>query len=318
MLEKRLIKNLQRLKGWLKDQNIKAFRLYEKDIPEIPYIIDIYTPESKTLAVVYEKGNAEATQDKTESNYQEIEKSLKNIFENPEVIFKQRMQQRNKTEYQRSKFSENVYFITENDLKFEINPYSYIDTGIFLDHRPLRKTVRNILKNHPHSRLLNLFSYTCSFGVYGASVGAKTVNVDLSKNYLTWGRKNYTHNQISINDHDFIAKDIFEFLREALPNGENPQDPFDIIILDPPSFSNSKKMDYSFNVQDHHGKMIRNILPLMKPDGIIYFSGNLRNFKLDLEKDLEECLEIKDISKKTIPIDFRDQKIHFCFEMRKL
>ncbi len=311
MLDKRLAKNLKRLKGWIKDQNIQAFRLYDRDIPEFPFIIDIYGD----YGIVYEKSKVEVSEEKLNENKALIETSLKQVFPEINIIFKMRARQKSKTEYHYKtnyKDKDEYFLVKEHDLSFEIRPYPYIDVGLFLDHRPLRKIVSNLVKeNDTKLKLLNLFSYTCSFGVYGASAGAKTTNVDLSKTYLEWGRSNYKHNNLDINEHEFINSDVIEFLKNSKEEGLK----FDIIILDPPSFSNSKKTDYTFDIQKAHPEMLKLCLSLLEDSGVIFFSGNLRSFKLD--SNLEDAMIIRNISKKSIPIDYRDEKIHFCYEVRQ-
>lgn len=309
MLEKRLAKNYQRLKGWIKDQKIQAFRLYDRDIPELPFIIDIY----KDLAVVYERSKVDVDATRLQKNQIDIQQSLNKLFPEIKIEFKTREKQKNKTEYQKQDEDKSNFTIEEHGLKFEINPTSYIDVGLFLDHRPLRKQLMNeIKKNDERKSVLNLFSYTCSFGVYAASVGAKTTNIDLSKTYLEWGKRNYLLNDIELKHHRFIEIDIFEFLK-------NETHRYDYIILDPPSFSNSKKMEYAFDLQKLHVQLVNHCLDLLVIGGKLYFSGNLRNFKLDESlKGPSDGMMVSDISKKTIPLDYRDEKIHFCYEVKRL
>lgn len=299
MIKNRLSKNLRRLKGWINDQKIEAFRLYEKDIPEYPYLIDIYGD----FIILYEKGTKDTEESLRLDHQNEITTALNELFPQKEIVIKERESLTKKNEYSK-KSSENYKFtIKENSLNFNINPYDYIDVGLFLDHRPLRKKVLSL---NPKN-VLNLFCYTSSFSVYSASLGAKTTNVDLSQTYLNWSQMNFKSNDLDMAQHQFIKSDVISFLKSN-------QDKYDLIILDPPSFSNSKSMDYTFSVQNHHQEMVKFCMEFLLPKGTLFFSGNLRSFKFD--ESLENNYLVKNITEKTIPIDFRDKKIHFCYEIK--
>ena len=168
----------------------------------------------------------------------------------------------------------------------------------------LRKIIKKISKD---KKVLNLFSYTGSISVYAANGGGKVTTVDLSNTYIDWSKANFRLNEIKLNEHKFITSDVFKFLKET-------QDTFDVIIIDPPSFSNSKKIHSIFDVQRDHRGLIDLAFLRLNSSGVIFFSNNFRKFMLD--KDLLAKYNVKDITYQSIPEDFRDKKIHSCFELK--
>lgn len=300
----RLLKNKKKLKSFLKKENISCYRLYEKDIPEYPYLIDIY----ENRAIVFEKGKKlnDDEQSIKERHLEEVVQALSDIFnfKRDEIILKTREKKAGSTQYNKLSEKSEKEIINESGLKFYTNFYDYLDTGIFLDHRPLRKLIK---KEARGKKVLNLFSYTGSISVYAASGGGQVTTVDLSNTYISWAKENFLLNSISTKDHDFIVSDVFKFLKEY-------KSVFDIIVIDPPSFSNSKKTDSIFDVQRDHKGLIELAARLLNPDGTIYFSNNFRKFHLD--EDLKEKFEVKDISFNSIPQDFKDKKIHKCYKLK--
>ena len=184
---------------------------------------------------------------------------------------------------------------------------TYLDTGLFLDHRPTRQKVGEMAAG---KRFLNLFAYTGSFSVYAATGGAvSSETVDLSNTYLNWAQRNFTLNQINNTEHQLIRADVFQYLQEAVAN----QKRFDLIVMDPPSFSNSKKMLDVLDVQRDHVKLIDAAMNLLSIDGTLFFSNNLRGF--ELSSTIEQLYQILDVTKRSIPEDFRNHKIHQCWEI---
>lgn len=303
IIHNRLKKNLKKLQNWLKLENIEAFRLYEKDIPEFPYIVDIY----KNYAVIYEKGrNLSLNEDNLRQKHlgQVIDaiKSVCNIAEE-NIIFKKREIQKGKSQYEKNFESSDRIIIWERKAKFYINLYDYLDTGLFLDHRPLRKIIYKESKN---KEVLNLFSYTGSISIAAALGGGHVTTVDMSNTYINWAYDNFRLNDIQFSSHNFIAENVFDFLKKDTAQ-------YDIIVLDPPSFSNSKKMDGTFNVQRDHKGLVDLCMNKLTKSGKLYFSNNFRKFKLDPE--IFNNYRVKDITKISIPKDFRDEKIHVCYEI---
>ena len=196
----------------------------------------------------------------------------------------------------------------ENGLEFYVNFYDYLDTGIFLDHRPVRKFIG---ENASGKRMLNLFAYTCTASVYAAANGAaKTTSVDTSTTYLEWGKKNFQLNGIDPGKHSFVKQDCIDFLIKASGT-------YDLIFIDPPTFSNSKSRDDIFDVQRDHKSLLMLASSRLAEGGKIIFSTNFKRFKLD--ESLSERFEIEDITQKSIPFDFeRNSKIHKCFLFSRL
>lgn len=304
----RIKKNYKARKNLAKSSKTTAYRVYEKDIPEYPYIIDLFND----YAVVYEKGKKmleENTEDLELRNLHQahIILALQEILHisRDNIIFKRREKQKGKEQYNPLSEKNQFFTIQENDMKFLINVHDYLDPGLFLDHRPLRAILKKTSNN---KKVLNLFAYTGSLSIAAALGGGTTTTIDMSNTYLTWAEDNFRENDIDLHKHHFIQADITRYLDSPL------QESFDIIILDPPNFSNSKKMDGIFNVQENHPEMIHQLMKSLSPDGVLYFSNNFRKFKL--ASDISDQYRVKDISIQTIPKDFRDLKIHVCFEIR--
>lgn len=301
MIENRIRKNLKRLKSHGVSSENTAYRIYDLDIPEYPFMADYYANN----IVVHDRRNEKLDADK--NNLEEFFQALKNIFPESENIFLKRRKNQDRFE-KYSKFSnqKKQFTITENKINYIVNLSDYIDTGLFLDHRPLRRWIH---KEAQGKKVLNLFSYTCSISTSAAVGGASEVtSIDLSQKYLDWGKENFIANGISPNKHQFIAADIMDALEEI-------KNIYDLIICDPPTFSNSKKMQDYFDVQEDHVYLIKNCLKKLTKEGKLYFSCNKRDFKLNYEALDQEGLVIKDLTKMSIPADFNNQKIHQCFSI---
>lgn len=304
-IKNRLIKNQKKLNAWLKSEDIEAYRLYDKDIPEYPYIIDVY----KDHALIYEKGLKDEYVDEEirTKHIGETFEAIKEALKIPEsnIVLKKREKKKGKVQYEKEDDSKNFFIVKEGPALFKVNLYDYLDTGLFLDHRPLRKIIRKSCKG---KEVLNLFSYTGSISIAAAIGGGHVTTVDMSKTYINWAKDNFRLNHQMIDGHLFIAENTFDFLRVD-------EKKYDIIILDPPSFSNSKRMDGTFDVGRDHAGLIHLCMNRLNNDGVLYFSNNFRKFKID--EDIKKTYEVHDITEKTIPMDFRDQKIHVCFKITK-
>ena len=300
-IQNRIEKNYKHRAKWARKEGIDAFRIYEKDIPEFPFIVDVY----KDYAVIYEKRDDEIDAEKFE-HFNFIISAVKNVLNLAEekVIIKSRNKQKGNTQYERLDERGEFFPVKEYQAEFLVNLYDYLDTGLFLDHRPMRQ----VIFNEAHGkRFLNLFSYTGSVSVMAALGGAKHItSVDLSSTYQDWTKRNFEHNKISLKEHNFIVQSALEYLEKAVSK-------FDLIFLDPPTFSNSKKMEDDFEVEKDQVELVKNCLRLLSPEGILYFSNNKRKFKLD--PIILDLADIQDITNKTIPMDFRDHKIHHCFKI---
>ncbi len=305
MLANRLQKRLRHLRKWASRNDISCYRLYERDIPEYPLIVDWYDGEA--VVWLYER-SAEDDEAWHEDALEQIQAALEVT---PRQIFvKTRAVQRGlQQQYERFGKQSHVRLVQEHGLNFEVNLSDYLDTGLFLDHRPTRVMVREIAGG---KRVLNLFAYTGSFTIYAAAGGAKaTTTVDLSKNYGGWAVRNLKHNGIRESDqHRVIADDCFHFLATDTRS-------YDLIVCDPPTFSNSKRMARgSFSVDRDHPELIRACLGRLARRGTLIFSTNSRGFQMD-DAALPRGFGAQDITQQTIAEDFRNDKIHRCWRIEK-
>lgn len=309
----RLLKNLKKLAPVVKKHGLEAFRLYDRDIPEYPFIVDVY----KNSVVLYDRREDIDFSEKKANHLELIKKALNELLKPIEIIEKRRTPQRlnsqRSQQYQKLGRRNDHLKIKEPPAEFWVNLHDYIDTGLFLDHRLVRQKIYKELK--PGQRFLNLFSYTASVSVFAALAGAHTVSVDLSNTYSEWAEENFKLNQLSLKNNQVIVSDVFDWLRE------NSRDPryykmFDFIFIDPPTFSNSKKTDFTFEVEKDHFEILQLARMYLKDSGRIIFSNNKRSFKLDPR--VAELFKVKNISSDTLPFDFRDKKIRHVFELNSL
>jgi 23S rRNA (cytosine1962-C5)-methyltransferase/23S rRNA (guanine2445-N2)-methyltransferase / 23S rRNA (guanine2069-N7)-methyltransferase len=305
IIANRMAKNFKKIRKWLDKESIQAFRLYDRDIPEFPYIVDIYL----NYAVVFERGKKleEEELNLRAKHIGALFEAIKEVMDIPEerIVLKRREVKEGTEQYEKEDDENEKLTIKERKALFYVNLYDYLDTGLFLDHRPLRKLM---LENSTNKEVLNLFAYTGSISVAAALGGGHVTTVDMSNTYLNWAKDNFRLNHLMFKDHIFIKQNAFDFLR-------SDQKKYDTIICDPPSFSNSKSMDGTFSVGRDHSGLIQMCMNLLKDDGLLYFSTNLRKFRLD--EEVSTTFKVKDITFKTIPQDFRDEKVHTCFEIRK-
>lgn len=302
----RLLKNARHWGKWARRQQISCYRLYDRDIPEFPVIVDWY--EGRVHLQEVETGWVESDEDHAQW-LEEIRKACAEVLEIAlgQVSLKTRRRQRGEQQYEKTGDEGEDFIVHENGLAFYVNLDAYLDTGLFLDHRNTRMRVRGEAAG---KRCLNLFSYTGAFSVYAAAGGAReTVTVDMSNTYLDWAGRNFALNGMAPQQHQRVRDDVFVYLRDALERNER----FDLIVCDPPSFSNSKKMIGVLDVQRDHAWLIESCLALLNPGGVLYFSNNLRSFKLD---DFLKPLS-QDISAQSVPEDFRNKRIHQCFRFVK-
>lgn len=301
MLLNRLQKNYHHLKKWAKRNSITCYRVYDADLPEYAYAIDIY----KEYAVLQEY-QAPATVDhhKAEKRSLEVMQVVPIALNiSPEhIVIKQRRQQKGNDQYQKLNQSRHHLIVQEGNVKLKVNLFDYLDTGLFLDHRLLRLRFAEL---PPETRFLNCFCYTATASVHAAIAGAITTNVDLSNTYLAWAEENFKLNGCHLSRHQFIQYDCLQWLKIT-------RDRFDVIFLDPPSFSNSKRMTETLDVQRDHAQLINHAMRLLNPSGTLYFSTNFRQFKL--ANGITERYNVRDISMETLDVDFkRNKRIHQCY-----
>lgn len=308
-LKNRILKNQKKLKSYLTKGGIEAYRLYNKDIPEYPYLIDIYGEH----AVVYEQGKklGDEDQEKRISHQNDIEAVLTEIFAIPSSRqhFKIREKQKGNEQYRvLDPKSEDFFVVNEPPFKFLVNLERYLDTGLFLDHRPLRQFLKD---NSAGKKVLNLFCYTGSLSVAAAVGGGTVTSVDMSATYLDWAYENFKLNKLDPKAHVFYQADV---LKELLVRKEN-NEKFDIIILDPPSFSNSKRMEDDLDIERDHPLLVRDCMNLLADGGTLYFSTNKRKFQL--HSIITTQYKVKEISQWTIPQDFHQTYIHEAFAITR-
>lgn len=303
----RLGKNLKHQLKWAKRQNIEAWRIYERDIPQFPFAIDVYGEHIH----LQEFDTGWLMQPQERRNWlEDVCRAVQFVtgFPREHIHLKQRTRQKGKEQYEKTGQAGEDFIVSENGRRFWVNLDKYLDTGLFLDHRNTRK---NVGEQAQDKRFLNLFAYTGSFTVYAATGGAiSSETVDLSNTYLEWAKRNFELNGIDSDRHQIIRADVFQYLDEALKQ----QKQFDLIVMDPPSFSNSKKMLDILDIQRDHVRLIDGAMHLLAPGGTLYFSNNLRSFVLD--EKLAERYRVKDISKQSVPDDFRNKKIHRCWQIQ--
>jgi len=302
MLANRLRKNLRTLQNWREKENVTCFRLYDADIPEYAAAIDIYE-EWAHVQEYQPPATIEPAQ--AQLRLQEIILTLAATLDMaPEQIFlKVRKRQKGRDQYARFDKRDNFHEVREGDLRFLVNLSDYLDTGLFLDHRPTRRLIRETAGG---KSFLNLFGYTGSASVCAAAGGAsETLTVDSSRSYLEWARNNFRLNHLNPEKHDFIQADCLEWLK-------NENRCFDLIFLDPPTFSNSKNRNAFFDIQKDYPGLLRQAARLLSTGGRIIFSNNFRKFKMD--PILFPELAIEDITARTIPPDFqRNPRVHRCW-----
>lgn len=300
-IQNRIEKNYKHRAKIAKREGYEAFRLYHKDIPEFPFIVDLY----KDHVVIFEKRDDEIDADKFD-HFNFIISAVKNVLNLPEerVVIKSRVRQKGATQYTKLEDKNEFMVVKEYAAEYLVNLHDYLDTGLFLDHRPLRQIV---FKASEGKKVLNLFSYTGAISVAAAlGKASKVTSVDMSTTYQDWAKKNFEQNQIPVNQHIFINDSALEYLEKASQR-------FDIIVLDPPTFSNSKKMEEDFEVEKDQVFLVKHCLRLLAPEGVLYFSNNKRKFKID--PAILEMANVQDITPRTIPEDYKDTKIHHCFKI---
>lgn len=291
-------------------QQISCYRIYDNDLPSFPFVIEIYGANAYVAEYHRNHGMDEAThEDWLTDCIQLIAHVLEMPEENVYVRQRKRMTHRNESQYQKLNYDGDDFDVQEGGLNFIVNLSQYLDTGLFLDHRVTRNMVRNMSKD---KRVLNLFCYTSSFSVYAAAGGAnEVVSVDLSKTYLSWSERNFKLNDLE-NDskYKFIHQDVIQYLKTLAP------DSFDIIVMDPPTFSNSKRMKDILDIQRDHAELINDALRALGKEGVLIFSTNSRKFELEQDA-IVGASSIKDITKLTTPFDFEGKLFRWCYEIKK-
>jgi 23S rRNA (guanine2445-N2)-methyltransferase / 23S rRNA (guanine2069-N7)-methyltransferase len=309
MFANRLKKNVRHLAKWARKNQLDCFRVYDADLPDYAVAIDVY---GDYVHVQEYAPPADIDPLKASERLDEVIQIIPAVLgvKEDKVALKLRQKQRGSNQYESQAALRQRFEVRENDLRFWINLTDYLDTGLFLDHRITRQM---LAENSRNKAFLNLFAYTGSATVYAAAGAAKTTTtVDMSNTYLGWARDNMQLNNFVGEQHQFIRADVLAWLNEPATQDLR----FDLIFVDPPTFSNSNKMEGVFDIQRDYSDMLHKVAGLLNPGGEIFFSTNRRDFKLDVST--LQGLEIKDISKATLPPDFeRNSKIHYCWRIQK-
>ncbi len=313
MFGNRIAKNIKQLKSWTKRENVSCYRLYDADMPEYSFAIDRYAEAGGSTVWLYVQEYAAPKTIEPEAvqrRRNEALAALPGATGVPVEFIHLRQRRRVARGDQYEKLGESADFkvVEEGGLRFWVNFSDYLDTGLFLDHRMTRQRLR---AGAARARFLNLFAYTGSATVYAAAGRARaTTTIDMSATYLDWARNNLSLNGFSGAAHEFIQDDCIAWLEMAVAERRI----YDLIFLDPPTFSNSKRMDDILDVQRDHAALIDSCMALLAPGGKLVFSTNAQKFKLD--GMLGERYKVTDISRATLPEDFkRNPRIHQCYEL---
>jgi 23S rRNA G2069 N7-methylase RlmK/C1962 C5-methylase RlmI len=306
MLINRLKKNRRRLLPWARKENLTCYRIYDRDIPEIPLAVDWY--DGRLHVALYERdgADAEAQAARTGRLVQEAAASLGVPADSVYIKFRRRAA--GGTQYKPVDAKGRLIEVQEAGLTFLVNLTDYVDTGLFLDHRILRRMVMQSAKG---KRVLNLFAYTGAFSVYAAVGGARSVTTaDLSNTYLDWAKKNMSRNGFLGGAYRYVREDLLRAL-----GSDDLKGPYDLVVLDPPTVSKSKAMDRDLDIQRDHPLLLNAVLRRTAPCGTVFFSNNLKKFKL--QPNAVEGADIVNISDKTRPFDFRSPFVHHSFRLTK-
>jgi 23S rRNA (cytosine1962-C5)-methyltransferase len=301
----RVSRRHRHLRRSLRQADTDCFRVYDRDIPEMAFVLDVYGP--RALLQQYARSEEEVVPGWLDAvalrTAEVLDMAPEAVTRRLRLKVDRRVEQHEKLARERREFE-----VREGGLRFLVDLDRYLDTGLFLDHRPLRRQIRECAAGR---RFLNLFSYTGSFTVHAAAGGAvASTSVDLSNTYLEWAARNLALNALGGPQHQMVRADVRAWLAEARGREER----FDLIVADPPAFSSSKMMQGVFDVQRDHRALLLGCAGVLAEDGELYFSTNLRGFVF--EANMPGYL-VEDISQKTIPEDFRNRSVHRCWRIRR-
>lgn len=300
----RLTKNIKKIEKWAKQQGLDAYRLYDADLPEYNLAVDRYGDH-----IVVQEYAAPKNIDENKARQRLLDAVSATLYvtgvETNKLVLKVRQRQKGTNQYEKLANKGDYFFVNEYGAKLWVNLTDYLDTGLFLDHRLTRKMVGEMAKG---KTFLNLFAYTGSATIHAALNGAKsTTTVDMSNTYLNWAEQNLELNNISLRNHRLHQADCLQWLADC-------RERFELIFVDPPTFSNSKRMENSWDVQRDHIALMKQLKRILTANGTIVFSNNKRGFKMDFDGLAELGLTAENISHKTLPLDFeRNPHIHNCW-----
>ncbi len=304
MFANRLRKNRKTLSKWARAAQLDCYRLYDADIPEYAVAVDCYRD---WVHVAEYAPPASVDAGVAEQRLADVLAAIPAVLDVPadRVVLKQRQRQRGSRQYQKVDQRGELMEVGEGPARLLVNLWDYLDTGLFLDHRKVRGYIGEQARNR---RFLNLFCYTASASVHAALGGARfTDSVDLSANYLAWARRNLALNGLGETRHRTVQADVRQWLSDC-------ETTYDLILLDPPTFSNSKRMHDTLDIQRDHVALIEQTMARLAPDGLLIFSTNQRRFRLD--ERLEERFAVEDRTDWSLDRDFRRSRIHQCWFLR--
>lgn len=308
MFQNRLAKVYKHRSKQAKRMHISCYRLYDKDLPEFPVSIDVY---GEKVCLSEYRAKHHLTEEEHMDWLNGTAAVIADVLqvEDEHIYTKERRRKTDRlSQYQKINEEKEFFEVEENGLKFLVNLSDYLDTGLFLDHRITRKMVMDEARG---KKVLNLFAYTGSFSIYAAAGKAEeVVTVDLSNTYIDWAKKNFEANfLVDHKKYRFEVADVKQYLQTLTPGT------FDLVIMDPPTFSNSKKMKDFLDIQKDHVELINQTFRAMKPGGVLYFSNNATKFELN--KEAIHASVISDITKATTPFDFEGKLRRWCWRMIK-
>ncbi len=312
MFGNRLRTNLARLEAWAKRAGVACFRVYDADMPEYSFAIDLYGNDERWAYVQEYAAPVTVDQDAARGRRDEVLAVLPEILGLPveRIVLRVRRRQKGGDQYEKVGEDAQFHAVREGGYRFLVNFTDYLDTGLFLDHRITRQRVGELAAGRS---FLNLFAYTGTATVYAAGAGATaSTTVDMSRTYLDWAKRNLALNGLAGPQHGFVQADCLAWLEGQ---GAAPRRRYGVIFVDPPTLSRSKRMEREFDVQRDHPRLLGMAARLLEPGGVIVFSNNFQKFKLD--PAVAQAFEVEDLSGATLPEDFaRNPRIHVCFLLR--
>jgi 23S rRNA (guanine2445-N2)-methyltransferase / 23S rRNA (guanine2069-N7)-methyltransferase len=310
MFGNRLRKNLAHLEKWARREDVTCFRVYDADMPEYAFAVDLYQSDERWAYVQEYAAPDSVAQDASRARRDEALATIPGVLGLPpdHMVRRVRRRQKGGEQYEKLDGEARFHTVREGPYRFLVNFTDYLDTGLFLDHRPTRARLGQLARG---KRFLNLFAYTGTATVHVVGGGAvESTTVDMSRTYLDWAVRNLDMNGLRAPCHEFVQADCLAWL-EAQVRAVRPSQ-YDLIFIDPPTRSRSKRMDREFDVQRDHRALLETAARLLAPDGVMVFSNNYQKFKLD--PAILAGFEVDDITRSTIPEDFaRNTRIHVCF-----
>jgi 23S rRNA (guanine2445-N2)-methyltransferase / 23S rRNA (guanine2069-N7)-methyltransferase len=314
MFANRLRKNLKAAQDWARKENVDCYRIYDADMPEYSFAIDWYSDGTEQSWAIVQEYAAPRTVDISAARMRrrEVLVSIPEVLGLPRerIYLRERRQQKGTAQYEKVAAEREHHVVRENGFKFYVNFQDYLDTGLFLDHRITRKLVGELARG---KRFANLFAYTGTATVYAVGGGASaSTTVDMSRTYTEWAMRNFALNNFADPRHEFVQADVLTWLEDQAASGSRR---YDLMFIDPPTHSRSKRLEEDFDVQRDHQKLLSLAAKALAPDGIVVFSNNYTRFKLDPE--VEEIFHVEDWSARTLPWDFRrNPRIHRCYRLQ--